>query len=248
MIEYPYLTEEAIDRAAAALLQRAFGGPWRERRPVDLEDLVYEYLSPEEGLSFNDEAELLPEDGETVLGKTVPVRSQILLNRVLKGDADPGRMRFTLGHEIGHWVLHRRVVLEAIRVRREVGADLFGEAPPTAEEFAFVGLNRTTFPRSCAPGAVRREEWQANRFAAALLVDSVVLREEFEARFGPPPVARATQTWRYRAASVRDLAQLLARSLVGVQCPLREVFGLSAEAMAIALESRGYVTESAPAI
>ena len=61
-----------------------------------------------------------------------------------------------------------------------------------------------------------------------------------------PPVAWATQAWRYKAASVRALAQLLAKGMIGLHPPLREVFGLSTEAMAIALESRAYVVEQAP--
>lgn len=238
---FPYLTEEAIDGAAAQLLHRAFGGPWRDRRPVDLDELVYEYLSPREELSYNDEAELPPEEGEIVLGKTLPMRGQILLNRILKLEADPGRARFTLAHEIGHWVLHRRLILAQAQA-----LDLFSDHDGVAPDYALVGLNKAIFPASCAPSAVRREEWQANRFATALLVDPVVLREEFEARFGPPPVARATQAWRYKAASVRALAQLLARGTTGSHPPLREVFGLSTEAMAITLESRAYVVEQAP--
>lgn len=245
MIEYEYLTEAQIDAAAAALLQRVFGGPWSERKPVDLDGIVYDYLSPKEGLSFNDDAHLPPEDGEVVLGKTIPIRSQILLSSALKGDSEPGRARFTLAHEIGHWTLHRRLVLDAIRARQETGPDLFGEGATAPDEFAFVGLNRTTFPRSCAPGAVRREEWQANRFAAALLVDPIVLREEFVARFGEPPAVRASQTWRYQAATVRELAQRLVRGSTDCHPPIRGVFGLSAEAMAIVLESQGYVTEHA---
>ena len=240
-MRFPYLTEDAVDGAAEQLLRRAFGRPWRERRPVDLDELVYEYLSPREQLSFNDEAELAPEDGEIVLGKTLPIRGQILLNRALKLDAEPGRARFTLAHEIGHWVLHRPLILAQARE-----LDLFTGHGGISPDYALVGLNRAIFPGTCAPGAVRREEWQANRFAATLLVDPVVLREEFEARFGRPPVARATQTWRYQAGTVRELAQLLARGTVGVHPPLREVFGLSTEAMAIALESRAYVTEQAP--
>lgn len=237
-MNYPYLEESAIEGEAAALYAAVFGAGPRRAEPVDLDAVVYDHLSEREGLSFDDEAVLAPERGTAVLGKTLPVRGQILLNRALKLDPDPGRARFTLAHEIGHWVLHRRLVL----ARREV-LDLFSGAAAGSREFAFVGLNTSVFPGSCKPGAVAREEWQANHFAAALLIHPVVLREEFRTRWGEPPAVRATQTWRYRARTVRELAQVLAKSPTSSRGPLRAVFGVSIEAMAVALESRGYVVE-----
>lgn len=241
LVKYPYLEEAAIDGEAVSLLRTVFGGPWHDGTPVDLETIVYEHLSPTENLIFDDEAELPPEHGEIVLGKTLPVRGKILLNRALK-DGDPGRARFTLAHEIGHWKLHRKLFL----ARRET-LDLFA-GPSVADDFEFVGLNRSTFPRNCSPGAIAREEWQANRFAIALLIDPEVLRDEFRRRFGEPPIARASREWRLRARTLRQLSTMLSRGLAGAHPPLREVFGLSAEAMAIALETRGYVVEEVPAL
>lgn len=235
-MEYPYLEEAVIEGEAAALLHAVFGGPWRDRSPVDLETIVYEHLSPMENLIFDPEAELPPENGEVVLGKTLPIRGKILLNRGLKS-GEPGRARFTLAHELGHWVLHRKLFL----ARRDM-LDLFAGAGD--DDFEFVGLNKSTFPRSCSPRAVAREEWQANRFAVALLIDPQMLREEFQLRFGGPTIARSTQDWQRRARTLRDLASLAAKGTVNGHRPLRDVFGLSTEAMAIALESRGYVVET----
>jgi hypothetical protein len=241
-MEYPYLTEAEIEGEAAALLQAVFGGPWRETKPVDLETVVYEHLSPRENLIFNDEADLPPEGGQVVLGKTLPIRGKILLNRVLK-EGESGRARFTLAHEVGHWVLHRKLFLA-----RQQMLDLFAGTGVADDDFEFVGLNKTTFPRSCRAGTVAREEWQANRFAVALLIDPDVLREEFRLRFGATFIARSSQGWRLRARTLRDLSSQAARGEVGRHRPLREVFGLSTEAMAIALEARGYTVESVPAL
>jgi hypothetical protein len=239
---FPYLTEVEIDGEAAALIHAVFGGPWHRRSPVDLDTIVYEHLSPRENLSFNDEAYLPLENGEIVLGKTLPIRGKILLNRVLK-EEESGRARFTLAHELGHWVLHRKLFL----AHRET-LDLFAGTDTIDEEFAFVGLNRSVFPGSCRPEAVAREEWQANRFATALLVDPTVLREEFVARFDAPFIARSSREWRSRARTVRELASLVARGSVEGHPSLRHVFGLSIEAMAITLESRGYVVEDMPVL
>lgn len=239
-MEFPFLVETAIDGEAAALLAGVFGGPWRERKPVDLETVVYEHLSPRENLMFNDEADLPMKDGEVVLGKTLPVKGKILINRVLK--KEPERGRFTLAHELGHWVLHRKLFL----ARRET-IDLF-ERSGVDSDFEFVGLNRSVFPASCRPNAVPREEWQANRFAVALLINPTVLREEFELRFGTAVIARSNRDWGGKARTMRALSSLLCRETVCGHRPLRDVFGLSVEAMAIALESRGYVVEEAPGV
>lgn len=241
-MRYPYLTEGAIEAQATALLRAAFGPVPRSPTPVDLIDVVC-YLSEAEQLQFDDDAALPPERGETVLGKTLPIRGRILLNRALKLDPDPGRATFTLAHEIGHWVLHRKLFLALLEQR-----DLFAGPAQVSADVELVALNKAVFPGSCRPGAVAPEEWQANHFAAALLIDQDVLREEFVARWGDPPVAWATQQWRYQAQSVRGLARVLAKSPTWSRGPLREVFGLSVEAVAIALESRGYVVERAPAL
>lgn len=233
---YPFLEEVLIEGEAAALLHAVFGGPWRERSPVDLETIVYEHLSPKENLIFDPEADLPPENGEVVLGKTLPIRGKILLNRELKA-GEPGRARFTLAHELGHWVLHRKLFL----AQRQM-LDLF--AGDGNDDFEFVGLNESTFPGSCSPRAVAREEWQANRFAVALLIDPQLLREEFQLRFGAPAIARSSRAWQRQARTLRELSSLAARGTVDGHPPLRDVFGLSTEAMAIALESRGYVVET----
>jgi len=241
-VEYPYLLESEIEGEASALLHAVFGGPWRERAAVDLDTIIYDHLSPRENLIFDDQTDLPPEGGETVLGKTLPIRGKILLNRLLK-TGEPGRSRFTLAHELGHWVLHRKLFL-GLRDMLDLFADTGGEDT----EFEFVGLNKSVFPGNCRPGTVPREEWQANRFAVALLIDPVVLREEFVVRFGDASIARSSREWRRQNRTVRELASRVARSFVNDHPPLREVFGLSTEAMAIALESRGYVVEDAPAL
>lgn len=238
-MKYPYLTESAIEAQAAALLRAVFGSGPRAHQPVDLVDVVC-HLSETEQLQFHDDAVLPPERGETVLGKTLPIRGKILLNRALKLAPDPGRAVFTLAHELGHWVLHRKLFLALLEQN-----DLFAGPGRVSPDVELVALNKSVFPGSCRPGAVAPEEWQANHFAAALLIDSAVLREEFTARWGAAPAVRATPAWRYQAQTVRELARLLANSPTWSHGPLRAVFGVSIEAMAIALESRGYVVEHA---
>ena len=175
-MEYPYLKEGVIEAEAGALLHAVFGGRWHEREPVDLATIVYEHLSPRDNLIFNDDADLPAEGGETVLGKTLPLQGKILLSRELK-NGECGRARFTLGHEIGHWVLHRKLFLA-----RRATLDLFVSANAPDDDFALVGLNKSVFPGSCRPGTVAREEWQANRFAISILKTIDAARYCFAAR------------------------------------------------------------------
>ena len=237
-MKFPWLTEAEIESHASALLTRVFGAGLDRSCPVDLDDVVV-HLSEEEGLSFNDDADLGRADGDVILGTTQPLRRRILLSRDLKLDGNAGRSRFTLAHELGHWVLHRPLF-----VAKAAELSLFG--PEDEGEFKFVGLQRAIFPpRSGVP--VPTEEWQANRFAVSLLIDGNTLREEFSRRFGALVVARQTPAWDH-SPTLRAHARHLASAARGGSVPLRDVFGISAEAMAVALESRGYAVEEPPLV
>jgi hypothetical protein len=134
-------------------------------------------------------------------------------------------------------MLHRPIFLA-----KAEELSLFANDEP---EFEFVGLNKSIFPDG-SHRKVQREEWQANQFAIALLVNSDFLRSEFVARFGEPPVAWLSAAWHIRTSNLREHARLLAACRASGRPPLRETFGLSTEAMAIVLESRGYAVERPP--
>lgn len=181
-MNYPWLSEEEIEARAQALLVRTFRDALDRTRPIDLEEVLL-HLSDTEGLSYNLDAELIDQHGVSVLGQTLLLSRKIRLSRELQRDLDPGRARFTLAHEIGHWVLHRPMHVEWTQQATLI-------AHLDAEEAGLAGVAGDIFPSSAAAGAVPREEWQANRFAVALLIDAGVLRTEFERRFGAPQIAR----------------------------------------------------------
>lgn len=230
-MHYPWLTEREIDLAAERLRLTALGA----REPlakVPLDDIVFDYLCEAEEMSFDDECELGTQGGDVILGRMYPLRGRVELNRSLKAVGAEGRYRFTLAHEIGHWVLHRPLFLA-----RAGQTDLFANDEP---EY-LVSLARSVFPAR-GQVAVAPEEWQANRFAVALLIHPELLRGEFVRRFGEPPISvPATQ-----GATIRDQAMSLAGQSVRGMAPLWELFGLSRTAMAVALERSGYVTGLAP--
>lgn len=238
-MEYPFLPTEVIDGRATVLRERALGMAAREQAYVDLETLVYDHLCEQEAMSFTDEAELGWEDGEQVLGKTWPIAGKIEIDRCLKRPGEEGRYRFTLAHEIGHWVLHRPLFIAPM-----TNLDLFGER---RRPEALTSLNRGVFPDG-GRRPVPPEEWQANRFAVALLFNPELLRRECHCRFGEEPVARQSPRHRLRTQSLRELSRRLGAAEVNGHPPLCAVFGVSAEAMAIALETRGYVVERPPVV
>ncbi|MDE3152803.1 MAG: ImmA/IrrE family metallo-endopeptidase [Gemmatimonadota bacterium] len=204
---------------------------------LDLDVLVFDCICEHDGLSFNDEAELGQQGGEAILGRMLPLAGKIEIAAALKHANDPGRYRFTVGHEIGHWVLHRSLFLaEAATL------DLFEGR--TSEE-GLLTLHRDVFP-GAKGGPVRREEWQANQFAIDLLIAPDLLRAEFGERFATPSISRRQHDGRAGAVSLREHARRLAGQEFAGLPSLADTFGLSVEAMAIALEQRGYAVEDEP--
>ncbi len=230
-MRYPYLPAKDIVRAAEGLLTRAFGAEIPV--PVDLETILFDVLAEEEQLAFDDERVLGRRDGDRILGQMWPFRNRIEICASLR---DPrgkgrrmGRYRFTAAHEIGHWVLHRPLHLQS-----DTGTShgLFG---PTDARDRMISLHRNVF--ATEPVSLP-EEVQANRFAASLLIPASGLGREFARRFGPPPVT--TNLADSVHATATDLAQRTTRSVGTSLC---DCFEVSRHAMAIALESGGYVTD-----
>ena len=105
-----------------------------------------------------------------VSGMLIPSEREIWLNRA--DAAYPGRQRFTLAHELGHWIHH-------CREQQEMPAVLCRTEDVTL-------------------GADRAKEREANIFAAELLMPEDAVRQSADAPaaaaiFG---VSRAAMSWR----------------------------------------------------
>ena len=99
--------------------------------------------------------------GVPLSGLLVPRAYEIWVRR----DESESRRRFSVAHEVGHWVLHVPAAAQAVFCRR-------GDVLPDVDE-----------------AALRRER-AANRFAAELLMPEGSVRAEAE-RVGPDPNALA---------------------------------------------------------
>lgn len=228
-MKYPYLPAREIEHAADGLLTQAFG---REVPvPVDLETVLFDVLAEHEELAFDNENVLGYQDGDRILGRMWPRQNKIEVCATLKephsGGRLKGRYRFTVCHEIGHWVLHRPLH------RQSDPSESRGQPGSTDAQFHMVSLNRNIFSSDVTPPP---EEVQANRFAAHLLMPGSLVRREFVRRFETPQVVTDPGSTAYETA-----IELAHRTTQSISISLCDAFEVSRQAMAIALESRGYV-------
>jgi hypothetical protein len=157
---------DAIEQRAAEVL--ASVPPWvwdGESVPVPVEDIADTCF----GLRVCEKEDLGLAPGAPPLGGGQTLSGLLLAGSkeiwVARGEAQqwPGRRRFTIGHELGHWVLHRAGVEDAEGVFcRHASVEEKVEAP----------AERPPLP------AVEQE---ANAFAAALLMPPELMRLHYEA-------------------------------------------------------------------
>ena len=143
----PRLTRTIVhvraDSQTAELLERYYGHFRADELPIPVDSIAIDLL----GLAVEED------DSLEVSGMLVPADQQIWLNG-REARQSPGRRRFTVAHEIGHWICHfERGRFEPQYCRSEdIG----------------VGIGRT-------------REREANAFASQLLMPEALVRREAEA-------------------------------------------------------------------
>lgn len=231
-MDVPYLEKDEIRAAARDLRRRAFADD--SPVPVDLEILAFDYLYAEHDVEVYVDQPLAPENEKDVLGVTYPEKNEIHVDSQL-ADEHYGRFRFTIAHEIGHWMLHRPLYLD------EDGQE--GGSRQQADEPRIVTLRRDV-EESDEERDYNPAEWQANFFAIWLLLPDDALRQEFDRRFGERPFSVPSELCDPEAEyPIRPLSRRLVGTPKDGHVPLHERFLLSREATAIALEERGYLAE-----
>jgi len=170
----PYLSDEAIERDAAALLAEfAQSRGVTVKPPIPVEDIVEKHLKLR--FEFDDTHKLFgsprdPECDVDILGAIFFDEARIVIDESLDPEENPakeGRFRFTLVHEGGgHWRLHRHLF-----AKDPTQAALFGgPAPPSI-------VCRSS-------QAKERVEWQADFYASCLLMPRKLIFETWRERFG----------------------------------------------------------------
>jgi len=153
---------EEIERLAETFLAGIPGYVWDgESLPVPIEEIADTHA----GLLVRDVEDLRTapgapslDQGQSLSGLLLPTAGEIWVNAE-EGRQWPGRRRFTIAHELGHWRLHRDAQEHAVFCRTA------SVEPPEAE--------------TRAPIPVAENE--ANVFAAAVLMPARLLKEQYVA-------------------------------------------------------------------
>lgn len=225
VVKVPHLSERTIEAEATAILERyAVECEPILKPPVPVDELPEMILKVR--LEFDDLHKMLGR--RDAIGATWFETQEIYIDQSLDPSDYPskrGRYRFTVGHEIGHWVLHRRYV------------------PDRANQLAlFEG--RSPEPSILCREANKREpaEWQADRFASFLLMPRDLVIQAWRERRGQSgPWLFDLQKYRAAAANgIVDSYDAVARTLMNhVASDLAPEFQVSVEAMRIRLEALG---------
>ena len=157
----PYLTAKQLDQGTAELLRDY--GRWRGepvQPPIDVDEIAEGYLGLT--LEVGDLKVVLGLDD--VLGATWFDERRVRIDQSLEDNE--GRFAFTVAHEIGHWQLHRPLYEMDKVTLRMFPADA-GSKPAAA--IVCRAIERK------APA-----EWQADQFAARLLMPAEAVRAAVE--------------------------------------------------------------------
>lgn len=212
--DVPYLPKQHIEREAELVLAEcaetigAVTAP-----PVPIDDivevhlkLVIEMITMHELFPFGD-----------VHGAIWMREQKVGVDTSLDPAVNPrkrGRYHFTLAHEAGHWRLHRKYYLEDVAQGRLFGDDL---AKP-----AYV----------CRSGDTKPVEWQANQFAANLLMPRKMVYSAWENWRGNPHTVAVAEV-RHERAGAEGMTD---EGVMEEFCrPLADTFQVSPEAMRIRL-------------
>lgn len=144
MLKMAALSRDQIEREALALVQEFCPELLREPGPFPMEEFLDTGLKPITGFEFYVSEEL----GAAVDGLTSPLDKELILSAATFDQLPTGgRALFTAAHEVGHVLLHA----DQVRERFANGLD-------------------TVLHRKANLKAYEDPEWQANTFAAALLM------------------------------------------------------------------------------
>jgi Zn-dependent peptidase ImmA (M78 family) len=181
-------------------------------------------------------------DQPDILGAIWVDKETVLIDRSLDPEQNPsmlGRYRFSVGHEVGHWRLHRHYV-----AKNTDQASLFEESSKP-----------TVICRSSQ--AKEPIEWQADFYSSCLLMPRRLVHEEWQQRMGRSRplllsdlrangrVMMRAQTMIYEQGK-SETGAVDDAQFEEVAKPIARRFGVSAPAMRIRLEKLGLLLRQAP--
>lgn len=190
-MKVPYLTDAEIESAATELLAIfATKLGWQLKPPVPVDDIVEKFLGVTlEIMDLRVKLGMANVIGAAYFDENVIRLSEGLLEQ-------EGRLSFTMGHEIGHWQLHRPLYeMEKVTV---------GWIGPKIAMPDFV----------CRSSRKSPAEIQADKFAARLLMPERFVRNAFHAIHGEGPFLLAGLCDRRSEVSVVAPWRALAKAVL----------------------------------
>jgi len=196
-IKVPFLRPSELDHASAELLRKYSG--WKgapARPPIDVDEIAegllgldLEVVDLKQHLKMND-----------VLGATWLDDGRICIDESIEGQE--GRFAFTVAHELGHWQLHRPII-----EMDKVTLPLFAAKPGDKPAPAIV----------CRAQARKQPaEWQADQFAARLLMPASDVIAAMRALHGDePPVLAGLDVAREARQLTSELRTIAAGVISG---------------------------------
>ena len=163
-LKVPYLSQAKIESAANELLRKF--GKWKGaeiKPPIDIDEIIEGYFGLQ--LTFCNLEEILGMDD--VLGATWFDDQHVKIASSLEDKE--GRLVFTMAHEAGHWWLHRPII-----EMDKVTLPLFSRDDGMPATPALV----------CRSSKKPPAEWQADQFAACLLMQASAVRGTVQAMYG----------------------------------------------------------------
>jgi Zn-dependent peptidase ImmA (M78 family) len=161
-----WLSKAEIEQEAHILLLEWSAFAEEEiKPPIPVEAIIEKHLGIT--LEYDDLDKSLGIPG--VLGATWVNEKRMAINSSLL-DGVEGRIAFTCGHEVGHWILHRSYFFEQFS---RLGQRTDDDSPAI--------ICRTSASK-------QRGEWQADHFSGTLLMPEMDVREAYAKVFGQEPL------------------------------------------------------------
>lgn len=159
-----HLSRTDIADRALAMLTAVFGDSINLLEPAPIEKLI-EIFQTNGWLTFchDDDLGILP-GGRVIYGEFNVEPMRIRISPKLKTSTP--RFRFTLAHEIGHFVLHRKLIGKGLYINRE--------------QMPSDGASELKYREMATLSDLGWVEWQANEFALALLLPTVTLFQKIQ--------------------------------------------------------------------
>lgn len=224
MAKVPWLERTEIEWRAECLL-RDYGEftAYAIVPPIPVEAIIERFLGIH--LEYDDLERILGSSG--VLGATWVNEKKMKIHSAV-ADGLEGRHAFTCAHEVGHWILHKELL--------DIHSPYLRTKAP--QEPTIICRKRD---------AKMRGEWQADYFAACLLMPEETVRDSFSLCFGSAPLVMHNRKSCFgRGAMVLDPSLETAREIACRVINAGRFSNVSREAMWYRLEELGLLVNLVP--